>query len=364
MDPWKDKQPPWNQGGQPPRLDEVLASLLKKIKAAFGEGGRFGGSSSPVEAKAPDSLGKLRKIAIIVIAVICFNVLYSSFYTIQPGERGVVLRLGRYAKTTSSGLNLKIPLIDEVIKVDVEKVRKEEFGFRTKVAGQQSTYEKSGFDLESLILTGDKNVIDVEWIVQYKVQDPVNFLFKIKNVGQTVRDVSEMAMRRILGNMDFDYVLSNRELVSAATAREVQMVLNQFESGLKIVTVQLQDLNPPDPVKPAFHEVNEADQDMKRMVNEAEEAYNQEIPKSRGSAKKTLEESQGYAVQRTNDAKGDAARFLSILKEYRVAKDVTRRRMYLESIRDILPSVAEIYLVDEKQQGILPLLNLTGQKKN
>jgi membrane protease subunit HflK len=210
------------------------------------------------------------------------------------------------------------------------------------------------------MLTADKNVIDVQWIVQYKVQDPFNFLFKVQDVRQAVRDVSETSMRRIVGNMDFDYVLSNREILASTTADELQAELNNYEAGAVIVTVQLQDVNPPDAVKPAFNEVNEADQDMKRLVNEAEEAYNRVIPKARGEALQIVEEASGYAAQRINESKGDTSRFLSIMKEYQLAKEVTRKRMYLETMEEVLPSVTDIYVMDKDQRSILPFLNVGG----
>lgn len=359
---WQDQQPPWGKPGRSSSPEDLIAALLKKIKAGFGNGGGRGKDGKTEAASSPAGGWGLGKLTGIILAVIMIQVIWSSFYTIEPGERGVLLRFGKYSKTAEPGLNFKLPLIDNVKKVDVETVRKEEYGFRTKVPGQKTVYEKSGFDAESLMLTGDKNVIDVEWIVQYKVRDPVNYLFKIADVGQAVRDVSEAAIRRIVGNMDFDYVLSNREILAAATAREMQSTLDSYESGVNIVTVQLQDVNPPDAVKPAFNEVNEADQDMKRMVNEAEEAYNQVIPKARGTAKQILEESYGYAVERVNAAKGETARFLAVLKEYRAAKEVTRKRLYLETMQDILPSVSEIYVIDKEQRSLLPLLNVTGSK--
>ncbi|MFN2369313.1 MAG: FtsH protease activity modulator HflK, partial [Desulfurivibrionaceae bacterium] len=267
-------------------------------------------------------------------------------------------RLGKYLKTAGPGLNFKIPLVDVVSKVDVKTVRKEEFGFRTMQASQRSQYDKRGYDNESLMLTGDKNVIDFEWIVQYKIKDPFDYLYKITDVREAVRDISETSIRRNVGNMDFDYILGNRQLLASMTAQAMQEILDRYESGVYIVKVQLQDVNPPDPVKPAFNEVNEADQDMKRLVNEAEENYNREIPRARGRAKQVLEEAQGYAVQRVNKAKGETSRFLDILKEYNRARDVTRKRMYLETMQTVLPKVDEVFIVDEKQKGILPLLNL------
>jgi len=366
---WDDQQPPWGKKKGPQSPEELIAALITKIKDAFegrsgggGPGGPDGVGGGPAAPKAPG--GGLGKIAMLVGVFILANIVFSAFYTLEPGERGVVLRFGQYKKIAMPGLNFKIPTIDEVIKVDIENVRKEEFGFRTKVPGQRSQFEKTGFEQESLVLTSDRNVIDVEWIVQYKVQDPLLFCFKVKDVQQAVRDVSEMAMRRIVGNMTFDYVLSNREVLAGEVQREVQDALNSYEAGVKIVTVQLQDVNPPDAVKPAFNEVNEADQDMKRLVNEAEEAYNREVPKERGEAKKLLEDSQGYAVERVNLAKGETSRFLAVLKEYKAAKDVTRQRLYVETMQSMLPNITEIYVIDKDQRSILPFLDVTGGARN
>jgi len=360
-----DQQPPWGQNRRPPTPEELIAKLIKNIKDVFGgdgggKGGSGGGQSPSGGGSGGGVLAGFGKVGGIVVALLLFNLVYSSFYTINPGERGVVLRFGKYAKTASPGLNFKVPLVDTVYKVNVDAVRKEEFGFRTREPGQKTIYQKQGYDNESLMLTGDKNVIDVEWIVQYKVDDPARFIFKVADVQAAVRDISEATMRRIVGNMDFDYVLSNREILAAASAREVQAALNLYQAGVKIVTVRLQDVNPPDAVKPAFNEVNEADQDMKRLVNEAEEAYNKVVPKARGQAKETIEEAHGYAVERVNGAKGDASRFLAVLKEYQGAKDVTRRRMYLETMQQVLPQVAEIYVIDKEQRSILPFLDMRG----
>lgn len=214
------------------------------------------------------------------------------------------------------------------------------------------------------MLTADKNVINVAWIVQYKVADPYAFLFKVANVRQAVRDISESVTRRVVGNMDFDYVLSNRDLLAASVKKELQEQLDGLfpkgMSGVSIGTVQFQDINPPDPVKPAFNEVNEADQDMKRLVNEAQETYNRVIPKASGDAKKIIEEAYGYQAQRLNDAKGETQRFRDILKEYKNAPDVTRQRMYVETMKDVLPGVKQIYVMDKNQQSPLPLLNLSS----
>jgi membrane protease subunit HflK len=360
---WEDEQNPWGKKQGPPTPEEMIASLIKKIKEAFNGGGSGGNGAEGGSGTAPTPGSGIGKLATIVVIIMLLSLANSAYFTIKPGEQGVVLRFGKYLKTSNPGLNFKIPLVDEVIKVDVKEVLKEEFGFRTRRAGQRTQYEKRGYDEESLMLTGDKNVIDVEWIVQYKIKDPFVYLFKVENVQQAVRDVSETSIRRIIGNMDFDYVLGNRDLLAGTTAREMQKELDRYESGVDIVKVQLQDVNPPDAVKPAFNEVNEADQDMKRLVNEAEEHYNREIPKARGTALQIVEEAQGYKAQRINKAKGETSRFVAILKEYKKAKDVTRKRMYLEAMQGILPKVEEIYLVDKNQKGILPLLELNKSKK-
>ncbi|MEW6427254.1 MAG: FtsH protease activity modulator HflK [Thermodesulfobacteriota bacterium] len=352
-----DQQPPWGKK-KPTTPEDFLILLLQKIKQAFdGSSSSPGGSSGGGEPPASTAV-RIGRFGAIVLVVILLNIVYNSFYTIEPGERGVVLRFGKYRKTSTPGLNFMVPIIDQVKKVDVETVRKEEFGFRTKVPGQKTVYEKQGYDMESLVLTGDKNVIDVEWIVQYKVNDPIQFLFSVQNIPQAVRDVSEAAIRRVVGNRDFDYALSNRDVIEGEMTRELQGALDKYKSGVQIVTVKLQDVNPPEAVKPAFNEVNEADQDMKRLVNEAEETYNRLIPKARGDAKKAVEESQGYSVERVNLAKGETVRFLALLEEYRRAEDVTRRRLYLEALEHTLPLVKEIYVMDKEQQTLLPVLDL------
>jgi membrane protease subunit HflK len=355
----QNQPPSWAKKKGPPSLEELIAALLKKIKDSFeGRGQENGPLRGEPEPSSPSLGSVLPKVLTVVGILLLFNIVTGSFYTIEPGERGVILRLGKFQTLTNPGLNFKVPMLDTLTKVDVETVRKQEFGFRTVTPGQKTVYEKNGYGAESLILTGDKNVIDVEWIVQYKVNDPVNYLFKVRNTEQAVRDVSEKSIRRVMGNQDFDFALQNREIIEMSMAKDLQATLDTYESGIKIVTVKLQDVNPPNAVKPAFNEVNEADQDMKRLVNEAEENYNRVIPKAKGSAKQILEEAHGYAVERVNLAKGEAGRFTNILAEYKVAKDVTRRRMYLETMQKVLPQVDSIYLIDKEQRSIMPFLDL------
>jgi modulator of FtsH protease HflK len=357
--PMDNQQPPWGQQKRPPTPEEMIASFLRKIKQTL-DGAGSGGSNK----NTADKEGSLRLIGLAVLVGVGLLLASSAFYTIQPGERGVVLRFGKYLETTTPGLNFKVPLMDQVDKVDIESVRREEFGYRTRAAGQQAAIQRQGYDIESIMLTGDTNVINAEWIVQYNVLDPVQYLYRVSDVQRAVRDITETAIRRIVGNMDFNYVLSNREVLANATAREVQNSLDSYGAGVRVLTVQLQDVNPPDRVKPAFNEVNEADQDMRRLVNEAEEAYNRVIPRARGQALEMVQSAEGYAVERVNKAKGDTIRFLAMLHEYKQSQDVTRRRLYLETMREVLPTVAEIYVLDNGQRSLLPFLDVRGARSN
>lgn len=358
-----DQQPPWGSK-KPQTPEEMVAQIIKKLQNYFSDqkrppGGGNGEDEGGGQMNPFSGFGKI--LAIILIVIIGQGIL-SSIYKITPGEVGVILRLGKYNKTTEPGLHLKVPYIDHLFKVDVESIRKEEFGFRVSSPGQRSTFSNRDYGMESLMLTADKNVINVAWIVQYRVNNPSDFLFMVKDVRQAVRDLSETVTRRIVGNMDFDYVLSNRDLLAVSVKNELQAELNEIRAGIGIGTVQFQDINPPDKVKPAFNEVNEADQDMKRLVNEAEETYNRVIPKARGDAKKIIEEAYGYATQRVNNAKGETSRFLDILKEYKNAPEVTRKRMYLETMQSVLPQVQTVYVLDKNQQNPIPLLNLSGEQ--
>jgi membrane protease subunit HflK len=356
---WQDEQPPWGKKKGPASPEDLVAALLKKLKDSFSDGGK-GGDGAPKGSGSGAGKPPIVGMALIALLVGLFIVVQSSFYQVDAGkgEKGIVLRLGKFYTLTDPGLHFKMPFLDEVRIVEVDKIRNEQFGFRSRSQAQKSTFNKSAFADESLMLTGDKNVIDVEWIVQYRVQDPYKFAFNVYNVPKAVRDVSEMVMRRIVGNHGFDYILNNRDVLIVTASREIQATLNRYNSGVHIAEVRLQDVTPPDRVKPAFNEVNEADQDMRRLVNEAEREYNNVIPKASGDANKLLEQAHGYAIERVNNAKGETARFLSVLAEYKRSKAVTRKRLYLESMGTVLPKVKEIYVIDPEQKSLLPFLNV------
>ena len=294
-----------------------------------------------------------------IVGIIVIVVLVATFYSIGPEQVGVIKRWGRYVRTTEPGLHAKLPFAETVTKVRVKYIFKQEFGFRTLQAGIETIYAPGRFDSESLMLTGDLNVAVVEWIVQYKVRDPINYLFEVRNVEETIRNISESAMRQIVGDRSVDEVLTvGRIEVALDMQMKLQEILDSYDIGIQVTTVKLKDVNPPDAVKNSFNEVNVAKQDRETTINQAWEAYNKVIPRAKGEAEKTISEAEGYAVNRVNRAAGDANKFLAVWQEYSRAKDVTERRLYLETLEKIMPKIGTKYIIDSEQKGILPLLSL------
>ncbi len=284
--------------------------------------------------------------------------IYTSFYTVQPSEEAVVIRFGRYQRTTTPGLHFKLPFgIEDAVKVRTKLVLQEEFGFRTSgTDGNVSSYQKDNFARESLMLTGDLNVADVEWIVQYQISDPQKFLFRAQDPRRNIRDVSEAIMRRVVGDRTVNEVLTTGRVEIATEAqRMTQEVLDMYDIGIRVVTVKLQDVNPPDLVKPSFNEVNAAKQEQEKAINMAEEAYNKVVPEARGMAEETISEAEGFASAVVNRAKGDSERFTATLKEYRRAPEVTRTRMYLETMEELFSRLDKMTIVDDRVKGVLPI---------
>jgi membrane protease subunit HflK len=299
-------------------------------------------------------------LPVLVVIVLVIIGAYSSVYEVDTEETGVVLRFGKFSSYSDPGLHFKLPLgIDRVYLVQTGRVLKEEFGFRTVTPDIRSTYTKRGLEEESLTLTGDLNVSDVEWIVQFQVADPYKFIFRISDPVGTVRDIAEAMVRRAIGNANVTEVLTTeRAQLASKIETDLQTTLNQYDIGVRIVTVKFQDVTPPDPVKAAFNEVNEAEQQKESLIFQAREQFNREVPRARGEAKKMLQEAEGYAVERINKAQGETSRFLALLVEYQKAPSVTRRRIYLETLEEVLPRLEETYIMDEKSGGLLPLLPL------
>jgi len=299
---------------------------------------------------------KYINIGIILLVVI---VILSGFYVVQAENVGVILRFGKYTKTTEPGLHIKIPVIDKVYQVAVERQLKEEFGFRTLKAGVSSQYSRGNFNNESVMLTGDLNVVVVEWIIQYRVEDPYKYLFRVRNSRQTLRDMSEASMREIVGDRTLNEVLTvGRQEISQTVEIKLQQLCEQYETGIRIKQVVLQNVNPPDAVKASFNEVNQAQQDKEKLINQARSEYNKVIPKAKGEALQTIQKAEGYASERVNGSKGDVARFIAVLEEYEKAPEITRQRIYLETMSKVLPVMAKKFIIDETGSGVLPLLNL------
>jgi membrane protease subunit HflK len=301
------------------------------------------------------------KIAGGILGALVLILLWSTWFTVQPEETGIIQRFGAVRRTVGPGLHFKLPDgIEKVRTVPTARVLKEEFGFLTTaaVAGQRTQYaDNKAYKDVSLMLTGDLNVIDVQWIVQYRIEDPIHYLFWVRNTQQTIRDISESVMRRVVGNrLGSDVLTVGRVAVSTEVKEEMQKILTEYEAGVRLVTVELQDVTPPDPVKPAFNEVNEARQDRERTINQAQEQANREIPKARGEASRTISEAEGYTLERVNRANGEATRFRAILDAYQRAPEVTRRRLYLEAIGAILPAAKALYIVDSEQKALVPWL--------
>ncbi|NGP88395.1 FtsH protease activity modulator HflK [Fodinibius halophilus] len=314
----------------------------------------FSGMDMPPQLK---SLSK--NIRYIILGAIVLIVAFSSFFTVNPEEVGMVMRFGEFTRTAQPGLNFKAPFIEEVRLVPIQRQLKHEFGYRTTNAGVRSNYQKQGYRDESLMLTGDLNLADVEWVVQYRVTDPYNFLFKIRNPEQTLRDMSEAAMRQVVGDRTVNEVLTvGRAEVTLEAQNLIQELADEYESGMRIEQVVLQDVNPPDPVKASFNDVNEAQQQKETLINEAKSAYNKVVPRAKGEAQETIQKAEGYAVNRKNRARGEASRFNQLYREYVKAPEVTKRRIYLETLEEILPKIGNKIVTDQNGSGVLPLLQM------
>ncbi len=339
MSPMDWKGPPSRGPGGIKDFEEMLQKIREKFRGRF----RLGGS-----------------LWLFILAALIVAAGYASVYTVAPEETGVIQRFGRYVRLTGPGLHFKLPFgIETVGKVKTGRNFQMEFGYRTVEAGVRSRFTERGFKEESLMLSGDLNVVDLQWTVQYKIGDPKDFLFQVKDVDSAIRDMSESVMRRVVGNRLFDFVLTvGRAEIADRVKVEMQKVLDSYRTGIQVVNVKMQNVTPPELVTAAFNEVNEAEQERESKINQAQGAYNREIPKAKGSALQTISQAEGYALERVNMAQGEASRFLDVLKEYRQAKDVTKRRLYLESMTRLLDKVDEIYVIDADQKGLVPLLDL------
>ena len=309
----------------------------------------------------------IKKYIIPIAFVIGIIILgYSSIFTVKANQEAVILRFGKYVETVGPGLHFKLPFgIDRFYAGEVKRIYNEEFGYRTLRSGRESVidYDFRGAKEVSLMLTGDRNCAEVNWVVRFKIKDLKDSLFNVRDIKATIRDVSEAVMRKIVGDRSIDEVLTiGRRNIEQIAEGEIEIILDSYGCGIDVQVVNLKGVNPPVQVKDAFDAVNKAVQLREQIINEAEGMKNKVIPAARGKKEKVIKEAEGYKIKRINEATGDTNAFLAVWKEYEKAKDVTRRRLYLETMERVIPRCEEIYIIDKEQKGILPILNLGGGK--
>lgn len=311
------------------------------------------------------NFGKLSSAGAIPVVAIALVVLMllTSWFQVGPESVGVVLRLGAYNRTVDPGLHFKLPFgVERVYKVQTQRQLKEEFGFRTLRPGITTQYALGDYHDESLMLTGDLNVAVVEWTVQFRIVDPFKFLFRVRNVGETFRYMTQAVTREVVGDRTVNEVLTvGRSEVALAIKEKLQALCDQYETGLRVDQVILQDVTPPEEVKPSFDEVNQAQQEKEKLINQAKAEYNRAVPKARGEALQTVEQAEGYALNRVNRAKGEAKRFTQLYAAYRKAPEVTSRRMHVEMMEEVLPRVGRKIIIDKSMKNVIPLLSLGEQ---
>lgn len=330
---------------------KVLKLVENQKKGRSGNGGGF------------DKLNLGGGIVWYVLGFLLVLTAWNSYYTVQPDEEAVVLRFGRYLETTQPGLHGKVPWVDDVYKVQSKRRQEEVFGYRRNPSGEPRRISE-----ESLMLSGDLNLADVQWMVQYEISDPWKYLFRVEDVGTTIRDVSMSVMRRVIGDESVSDVLTTgRASISLGVKELMQETLDTYDAGIRIVTVELQSVTPPDQVKPAFNDVNAAKQEQESAINQAEREYNRVIPEARGLAEQTIAEAEAFAIKVVNQAKGDAEHFQSVLTEYKKSPQVTRHRMYIETMERVFGSLDSYTIVDESAKGLLPVhgtIDIKAKKQN
>ncbi|MCH2180278.1 MAG: FtsH protease activity modulator HflK [Mariniblastus sp.] len=308
-----------------------------------------------------DRLLELRPVLLWGLPVILLVYLASaSFYTIQAESQGVVLRFGAFVKTVEPGLRFKFPFgIDRVSIVPVKRQLKQEFGFATEGATDPTQFSFEQEEERSMV-TGDLNAATVEWIIQYRIREPNLFLFEVRNPGATLRDISESVMRTVVGDRTVDEVITvGRQEIEADALTQLQELVDKYRLGLSIDQVQLKNVNPPLPVQSSFNEVNQAQQERERMINVANGEYNKVVPQASGIAEQKIQAAEGYALKRVNEAEGDTSRFNAVFTEFMKAPEVTKRRIYIETMREVVPQLGKKIIIDEKASQILPLLQLS-----
>jgi membrane protease subunit HflK len=335
---------PWGSGGTPPDLEALVRQGQDRLRQMVPGGGPRG---------------------VIVLAVLALAVLgaWTAYYTVPSDSVAVVQRFGKYLKDVPPGLHFKLPLgIDAATIVPVKRQLKQEFGFTTPGVGDPYQSPRDG-KRETEMVTGDLNAALVEWVVQYRISDPVKYLFEVREPSETLRYVSESVMREVVGDRTVDEVITiGRQEIEMEALTKMQALSTKYAMGISIDQVQLKNINPPLPVQESFNEVNQAQQEKEKLINEARRDYNKVIPLAEGEKDQRIREADGYRLKRINEAEGDVARFSALLAEYSKAPEVTRRRIYIETLQDVMPGIRSKIIIDEQARSILPLLNLDTQK--
>ncbi|MBE7637789.1 FtsH protease activity modulator HflK [Sneathiella sp. P13V-1] len=349
--PWKsgsgNEGNPW--GGRPGLgldIEEMGQRIQDRFKKFQPGGGLWGG-------------------LIIVVIISVGLAVWTSYYTVPSDSVAVIQRFGKYLKNVPPGLHFKLPLgIDEATIVPVKRQLKQEFGFIT--SGGRDPYQSPrprDATRETQMVTGDLNAALVEWVVQYRIADSVKFLFEVREPSETLRYVSESVMREVVGDRTVDEVITiGRQEIENEALVKMQALSTKYAMGISIDQVQLKNINPPKPVQESFNEVNQAQQEKEKLINEARRDYNKVIPLAEGEKDQRIREADGYRLRRINEAQGDAARFMALLSEYSKAPEVTRRRIYLETLQEVMPNIKSKIIIDEHTRSILPLLNLERDK--
>jgi membrane protease subunit HflK len=307
--------------------------------------------------------GGPRRIILVSCVILAGLAAWSAYYTVPSDSVAVVQRFGKYLKDVPPGLHFKLPLgVDTATIVPVKRQLKQEFGFTTPGASDPYQSPRDG-EKETQMVTGDLNAALVEWVVQYRISDPIRFLFEVREPSETLRYVSESVMREVVGDRTVDEVITiGRQEIESEALTKMQALSTKYEMGISIDQVQLKNINPPQPVQESFNEVNQAQQEKEKLINEARRDYNKVIPLAEGEKDQRIREADGYSLKRINEAEGDVARFNALLAEYTKAPEVTRRRIYIETLQDVMPDIRSKIIVDEQTRSILPLLNLDSQK--
>ena len=346
MPPANDNGPWGNSGKPPPDLDALLKQFEARLRQMLPSGG-------------PKSAIMIAALLLVAVGV------WTAYYTVPSDSVAVVQRFGKYLKDVSPGLHFKLPMgIDIATIVPVKRQLKQEFGFTTPGAGDPYQSPRDG-KKETEMVTGDLNSALVEWVVQYRIAEPTKFLFEVRQPSATLRHVSESVMREVVGDRTVDEVITiGRQEIESEALTKMQALSTKYAMGLSIDQVQRKNNNPPQPVQESFNEVNQAQQEKEKLINEARRDYNKVIPLAEGEKDQRIREADGYRLKRINEAEGDVARFSALLAEYSKAPEVTRRRIYIETLQEVLPQLRSKIIVDEQTSGILPLLNLDAGRRD